>query len=405
MKSWIVKTLFLAVFTVMLGGLSVTAAYADDMRAGCSPDVWKAQGNKANALRVRDKAYARQIIKQNDNAPGMTCYDHALALSSRLGQMFSDTYAGNAFAGANTQIFGAVYDATSGVGDNPGNGKNKALGSQYSVVLNKQLQSYASQYEDSLSSMLGATSLSFLNTFMSGISAFTSAITGFASDIDAAFSSLQSYINLVEQVLDYMGAALPAAIPAFVAMVQGYWTAIKGAVLGAINTVQSKIMGAVSSISSLVMGALGSLTSSFTSSALGEAGACSRMTQLWNPTSGTGGSGLTSIFAAAGALTGFRPITGGGIEHGTPYFDFKSLVDKTAAGVVGDDLKHEINNATNSSILSAALADIDSGGILKTFKAPDNSTVFWTKPESFPLAPVGGYTAVKSDLDNIISKM
>jgi len=402
MKRWIVKSLFLAAFMVMLGGLSMTAAYADDsMQPGCSPDVWKAQVNKADALRVRDKAYARQIIKQNDNAPGMTCYDHGLALSSRLGQMFSDTYAGSAFAPANTQVFGTIYDPSSGVGNNPGNSKSSALGSQYGVVLDKQLQSYAAQYTDSLSAALGATALGFLNTFMGSLNAIGSAINGFVSTIDGYFSSIQSYIQLVQQVLDYMGAALPAAIPAFVAMVQGYWNMIKSTMTGLVNSVQGMIMSAVNSITSTVMGAIGGLLN-FNAPGTGE---CSRIQQLWNPQTGANGSGIpAAIFAAAGSLTGFRPITGGGIEHGTPYFSFKTLVDKSVANI-GDDLKHEINNSSNSSILSAALADINSGGILNTFKAPDNSTVFWTKPESFPLAPVSGYSAVKSDLDNIINKM
>ncbi len=387
------KLLFIALLVMMATGLSVTASYAACVpKPGCSCDVWQAQSNKADANRVRDKAYHRQIEKQPDNGPGMTCYDHALALSSRLGQIFSDTYAGSAFAAANTDVFGAIYDASSGVGNNTATSKSKALGSQYGFVLDKQLQSYASQYTDSLSSFLGATIMSYLGGFMAGLNTIGAMINGVVSSIDAAFTQIQTWTDLLQNILDLVGGALPAAIPAFVAMVKSYWTMIKTYVTGFIAGLQSQIMTFVNNITSMVMGALGSLLGAFNIPGTGE---CSRIQQLWNPSTGGGPIGsIGTLLAAAGAVTGFRPVTGGGIEHGTPYFDFKALVNKTVAAG-GVDLMKEINNATNSPVLSAALADISAGGILNTFKAP-GAGVTWTQPENLPL---------NSTVTFIISKM
>lgn len=377
------KSFLIAAFVLGLSALSVTSFAACVPRPGCSCDVWQAQANHADANRVRDKGYARQIIKQNDNTLGMTCFDHTLALSSRLGQIFSDKLPGGVMAPANIKAFGmAVYDASGGVGQNDATGKSKTLGSSYSYVMNDELKKHADDFTDSLSAFLGATALGFLDTFTAAIDAIASQITGVIATINSYFDQLDSAMDTIEDILDLMGAALPAAVPLFVSTVETYWDMISGAITSAVSSLQSTVSGFVDQIKNQVMGALGSLLGNFDLPGTGE---CSRVQQLWNPASGGGPIGsIGTLLAAAGAVTGFRPITGGGIEHGTPYFNFSDLVKKTVSGG-GTDLMKEINNSSNNAVLSAALADIQSGGVLANFKAP-GSGVFWTQPETLPLS-------------------
>lgn len=372
------RLLFAALFALCLSVLSATSYAACVPRPGCSCDVWQAQSNHADANRVRDKGYARQTVKQNDNTLGMTCFDHALALSSRLGQMFSDKYPEGSFAPADTKAFGgAVYDSSSGVGQNAATGKNKALGSNYGYVLNDELKKHADDFTDSMSSFLGATFLGFLDQFSSMFDSLSGAINSAISTIDGLFNDLASAIDTIQSILDLIGGALPAAVPAFVAMVQSYWDMIKSTINSAVSAAQSAVTSAVKAITDQVMGALGSLLGAFNSPEQGE---CSRIQQLWNPSTGGIIGSIGAALESATGVDGFRPMTGGGIEHGTPYFDFSKLVNKAITGA-GKDLMKEINNSTNSPILSAALADISSGGVLNTFKKPE-AGVFWTQPEN-----------------------
>lgn len=75
-------------------GLSVTASYAQltqaQMDPGCNVDVMNLLVDQANAIRVRDRAYEREILNREESTLYLTCFDQALALSARLGYIFSD---------------------------------------------------------------------------------------------------------------------------------------------------------------------------------------------------------------------------------------------------------------------------------------------------------------------------
>jgi hypothetical protein len=103
-----------------------------------------------------------------------------------------------------------------------------------------------------------------------------------------------------------------------------------------INTVTNTITG-------YLQGALGSMLEYMGTSS----DPCARIKRLWNPasvsdqdTAGPGGmmslvflgmSVLMDLGAGIGLpnISGFRPMEGGGIERGAPYFDFNTLVKKT----------------------------------------------------------------------------
>src|SRR5690606_15005453 len=91
------KESFMNSFFAVLLGFSVTAvfsvpapAYACAPGCDCSEDgIEGALERRAEAKRVEHKAQAREHIKMNDNAPGMTCFDRALAMTQQLGNIFS----------------------------------------------------------------------------------------------------------------------------------------------------------------------------------------------------------------------------------------------------------------------------------------------------------------------------
>ncbi|HYD19716.1 MAG TPA: hypothetical protein VEF76_14690, partial [Patescibacteria group bacterium] len=383
-------------------------------RPGCSCNFLNAAENHANAVRVRDKAYHRQTVKQPDNSVGMNCFDHALVLSSRLGQVFSDTSPGPTFPPANLDIWdptGAlskqVYDPSAGVGENPATGQNKALSAQYGVVMGGEMTNYADDFVDSLSFWLGATALNYLNSFLSGLSGVFSAITGFVSSINAAFNTFMGYLNTIQNILDQLGAALPSAVLALVAAVQALWSTIQSFISSTINAIQSSINAAVNALVSAVQGILGSLLQGLSSPGDDP---CSRTKRLWNP-SGFGGNIFSGIFAMG--ATFFRAIEGGGIEQGAPYFDFNSLVSGTLQDPMSAaidvtkalDLTDELSNTLNQPLLQAALNDLGAGGILNAPKAPAPGVIWQQIPAAaFSNAPPASAT-VQSALTAIIGGM
>jgi len=83
------KSFFPALLILILLGLSVTAAQAQ-LAPGCNQQIMDIQLRHSDAIRTRDKAYERQILKHSDPTSGLTCFDQSMRLTARLGQIFSD---------------------------------------------------------------------------------------------------------------------------------------------------------------------------------------------------------------------------------------------------------------------------------------------------------------------------
>ena len=82
------KTFFilLLVFSVLV--LSTTASEA--LQPGIDNAIWKMQKNFADALRVRDKSYSKQLTKRTDSVLALSCFGQSLRLTGSLGIIFSD---------------------------------------------------------------------------------------------------------------------------------------------------------------------------------------------------------------------------------------------------------------------------------------------------------------------------
>ena len=437
------KFLFLSALGLVMSFVSVTSAYAVVIdpcvpRPGCSCRFLSTAGQHADANRVRDKAYARQIPKQADNTMGMNCYDKMLLVSSRGGQIFSDTapatpvpiplyppsiYPPGSFPAANyvawdpsNAVNQKVYDDSAGVGVNPNTGESKLLSANYRFVFELEAKNHASDnnFADTLSKWLGATIMNllggFLDSLTSGIGNILTTINGFVTTVNGYFTTLQGYIDTIQYWLDFIGAALPVVVGTTVTFIQGLWTSLVGTVTGLINGVQTAISNLVGIITGYLQGLIGSMMEYMGS----DEDPCARIKRLWNPDSvsgqsGTGGGGgiMSLVFLGlsvlmdpgAGIMTqlaggldipGFRPMEGGGIERGAPYFDFNALVKRTgmvdpmnvAIRALGaaTDLTDELNNALNAPILAAALADLNVGGLLNAREAPGPGVIWPTIP-------------------------
>jgi hypothetical protein len=362
------KTLMIAAFTGLLGMLSVTAVYAGDCKPGCycpaagtaGPGgsanyggVLGAMEDRANAIRVRDRGYKRELSKQTDNSVGMTCMDHGLALTSRLGQLFSDKTPTGFVAGNNRRVFGAsTY---------PGFGADQWLATALRVTVNGSMANHATNFPFSLSAIIGATILNFFGGFMGTINGFISNIQSFMATLQTYVNTFNNLVTALQTIITMLNGSTPTWILALVTAINAAWSAISNFINTMIGAVQSAITAVMTTISNFIMGVMGSLTN-FS----GPTGECSRIQQLW-------GNQQPAMFFT-GAV---RALTGTSIETGTQYLNFRQLLGgspmpggMTPANAL--DILGELNPATtpnNSSFINRALNNINAGGSLN---APGN---------------------------------
>ncbi|MDE1153127.1 MAG: hypothetical protein PW788_11375 [Micavibrio sp.] len=322
----------------------------------------QAEKNHTDSLQVRDKAVARQVTKQPDNSIGMTCFDRAMGISSRLGQIFSDTYPTTDFAAASTKVFGTLYDG--------GSGSGKTLGDSFNTVVSGMMESHADDFGDSLSSWLGATAMQFLSGYMTPITGFVNSINGLISTINGTISAIDSAMGTLGTIMDLLGTVIPTIIPTTVNAIAAAWKTIKTTMTQAVQAVQKLIRDVVKQITDFVMGAAQNLFGNDATSDE-KTGECERIQRLWNP-------------GVQDKIGDFRSVVGSGLEQGTPYLTFSNMLSQTSSGL-GSDMLHEIGLPANSAVLNAALSDISAGGALA---APGKLPSWPTVPTFTPNASI-----------------
>lgn len=308
-------------FSLLLSGLAVPAGAA--LKEGCNPDFNKNQQNHANAIRVRDKAYTRETVKRNDTALGMTCFDQAMGLTSRLGLIFSDVIP-DVPPPPNTTVFTPPLAY-------PEFGADEYLIEALGDVVEPVLSSYLDDFVGTASDLLGlGTATSLFSAILGGITGTIGSITGLISGFLGTITTLNGWISTITGIANTLSLPLPAA-------------AIM-AVTAFLNTVQSTISTMMSSIQSAMSAAIMPVINSITSYIAGPATdmTCDRIEKLWSTATPTADA---------------APIEGAGIEGGTPYFEYEKLLTGAPAGV-GSDLLAELTAGTNGTILSDAMADL-----------------------------------------------
>lgn len=346
-------------------GLGVTANYANaQSNPGCPPEAEQAARNHGDAKQVESKAHTSEILPQNDNAPGMTCFDHAMALTSRLGGMFSDVTMPGTIPVANETVFG-----TSSF---PDFGASTKLIRGLDAVVNPTVQAHASNFADSLSSALGATVLGYMNEFLnSTIQPILDSIAGPLATLNGYVGTMNGYVSMLQTATSLLGVAFPPILSGFVMGINTAWNTINSFISGAVAAVTNAINSIVNSIVNQINSAL----TSFMASATPE-GECSRIAQLWgndNP-------------------DGFRSLIGSAIERGTPYFTMFQMLGgeiPDTLGPPGMRLMQEVFNTSNSNIIDRALEDLLPNGALNAPGNANNSS--WWAP--VPIFPATGDTA------------
>ena len=389
------KFLMIALFAAGLLGLSVTASYAGaNCMPGCDcpsqaapnpPAAWApggyapaAQGNgmmnhsgvlgllenHSNSMRLRDKSYGRQMVFQNDNGIGMTCFDHALALTSRLGSIFSDAGAPNQFPAANSVVFLSPIFS-------PAAGTDKYLLDALNTVVTPQISNHENDFTNSLSNNLGATFLSgFLTALMAAFNGLLAPITAAISVLNTAISSFNTAVNTLKTAVRIL--SMIVGVPAYYIVIQGFITAINAALAavkaiinGIVKAAQTALRTVVQALMSWLMGGATSMAAA-SGSGTGE---CDRIQELW-------GNGQPGTFQTNAAPDWERALTQTGRQGGTPYFSFGQLLSMNPPGA-GANLLGELTNASNSGIVNGALADIGAGGGLNK---PGNILTWPTTP-------------------------
>jgi hypothetical protein len=359
-------------FFVLIFSLSVTAAYACQPGCDCA-NVLPVMQNQAEAKRLEAKAHARQVIKQNDNSVGMTCFDRAMMLTARLGGIFSDVAPSGLIPSASESIFGASSF--------PDYGASTKLVRGLDAVVSPTMQGHVSNFTDSLSHALGATVAGYLNAFVgSFITDFLDSLSGPIGDLGGYVSQLNSYYQMLQSAMGLLGLAMPSVVFTAVATINAAWNLINALISGAVAMITNVINGLVNSIVSMISDAMNGLLAAMTPD-----GECSRIAKLW------GNGNMPDL----GIFPDWRSLIGGGIERGTPYFTMYEMLTgaiPNTAGTPGIHLMQELMNASNSSIITNALNDLLPGGAL----SGPGALPSWKTP---PLIPVS------ATVDDIVSQM
>lgn len=358
-KIFLIAALFFAA-----SGLSAASVYAaPGCPAGCDcprdPEGnFSTQGIMGQmeafgeAERVKDKAQAQQIIKQPDNSPGLTCFDRQLALTAKLGNIFSDNFPANMppfsnifrrpaateipwnyeKAGMDQMLAKGLKNVLTGTDQNPG-----------------LLQRHAQNFTSSLSFDLGATNqLNFMNTLAASLfdpatGALDSIFANTNSYFDqifgtpnGAFAQLNTLISGVSQgqlattVTSIAGAVGLAGVVSAINSVnqvlnqiETYRTQFNQAYYNAQNTAYGYVNGIAASANSLlgnyagrVLGGLFGALGLNSDSMLGHDGAeaCDRMAKLWGDKPANWPGGIS------------KAITGIGGDKGVPYFRLQDML-------------------------------------------------------------------------------
>lgn len=347
MVKGIKRALMAAMFSVAMLGLSATSSFA--LQEGCSPEFKEILDNRADALRVRDKAFAREHIRRPDPTAGMTCFDQAVGVTGRLGSIFSDKH-NSAVPAANTVVFTEPLAY-------PDWGAGQFLVKEIEKVVMPPLEQHLRfNFGGVLSANLGTTMISskitgLLDSLMGPINDISTQISGFSGQI----SGILSAINTIQSIAQALNLPLPSPViigtVAALKAAQGVANSLMSALQSAMN---AAIMPIINGIMGQVMGAPADME-------------CDNLSQQWNDNDPS---------------NNVRSHQGDGLNVGAP---FVSVIDIARGnyGNGGTEFIAEIENEDNDAILLDMLEDLDTKlnapGTLPSWKTvptiPLNSSV------------------------------
>lgn len=326
------KSLAIALFAGALSLFAASAAHAQaagcNTGAGGGPSFFQMQSNHADAMRVRSRGYSRGMIKRNDPTGGLTCLDQAMGITARLGGIFSDVMP-TVTGIANTSVFTGGTGTGASIANNY---VNNLLVNNLNTMITPTLNQFLGNFGGGIGGLLGTTVGNFLNTIMGPINGALTGITTYVGSITGTVTTIMNTINQIQAIANQLGIALPQAV------VLAITTALRGfqaAVNAAISTLTAAMSAAIKGILNAIMANLTASTNM----------QCDRVQNFWNSRGNTP--------AAPG---GFRSIEGSGIQEGTPFFSTRQLL--SGATGAANDMADELDNATNQTVLNAAMNDL-----------------------------------------------
>lgn len=333
------KSLFLSLLASFYLGLPVSTVYALD--PGCSPDVMDLMQTQADAVRARNRAYAMEIINRDNSTLYLTCFDRAVAFSARLGYIFSEkVQAGPA------PVTDVVW---SGDVEYPDWGATHSIVLDFDKVITPELDNQLKNFYPDMPPKNQITLLAeAITPLIQRIKDFQEAEKQPSPVPAPAEYSVKDWNDAIHTVNDHINsfptipwADLPAAMDAFET---GWDWTVGGAALIAAS--RARILQPI-------------LDDIKTRIEDVNMNSCTRLDDVWNDPDMKAGDPATAPFqpTADRSLTHFYPPEGRYYIL-SPYFTLADVVAPPSSPPASRDFRKELDNVSDSAVLSQALADL-----------------------------------------------
>lgn len=405
------KTLWLALIFAACFGFSITASYAD-VAPGCNDGtqtnggagtqdgeggIWGIMQTHKQAMVLANKAITDQMVKQTDSQLALTCFDKSLALTSRLGSIFSDVLPKNIAAPVN-KIFGKNFEGNFNEGYSAPNNNNfgikyvalgvdKTLGTTMQKMLDKggqgiltnylnggNLQSIAGvpsglgldnilentnqNFAKSLSAQMGYTVTGALSgifdsvfgSFFNGVNNILAQVQSFMASVNSTFQAaldvlydVKGVLNVINTIGSIVSGLGFGGIGGAIAGVMTSVFAVYDQVMGVVNqVVQAKndifaaingVAAGVTSVQSLLQGFLSLLMGVDTSMAGLVQSEIDNIVN--NGLQPPQRTGCNAMMDMWYGIDGSESVVGSGVQTGAPFFTYEELVTKNIPGAGG----------------------------------------------------------------------
>lgn len=327
-KTHFLRALAVLAFAAGMSLFSVSAVQAQS-NTGCDPNIQAAMQDIAGAVQTRDNAVINGMITQPEPSAGLTCMDQALAVTGRLGNIFSDRHDDDVPA-ANTIVYTPpLLYPDWGAGDFLVNQLYNAI----TPILAPHLES---NFANTIAMALGATALSTkLTGLIDSIGKIVSKIYQVFESINGKINAILSAIETVQKIAKLLNLPMPS--PVIVGTVAALEAAQK-ILLQLVNELQSAMNSAIKPLIGEVLGEIMAPATDIE---------CENIDKLWkdgNPNDG------------------IKSVQGEGLNTGVPFAPLSQLV-------AGDFTNSDTNwlsvmqSGDSMNILNRAQAALTSGAL------------------------------------------
>lgn len=419
---------FIAALFMLAVSLSATAVAQNAVDKPCPPGcdcptdsdglvnggVLQAMDDHAEAVRVRESATAKEVIKEADNVMGMTCYDKALEVTSKLGGIFSDKMP-SVMVPANQEVFKIPLPF-------PTPTAQKFFAENLGTGVSDLMKNYAAQnFKGSKSFELGAGNLDFTgtgsdvlgtlmdiyNSFFTAMSWIDGAQAWYNTEITTRYNNIVKWANfganMIAAISSVTGWSFGADVASAISKVLDIIDNVKGEIddiSDLVNQYQQTAMNFLNDPRNIpglgnmsITQAINTVFSLITmiSDVINGEDPCSRMAQLWSK--------------GRSDLPGFKPTVGGGVsgvgnsvgETGIPYLTVAEMLADEVTANPPQNILDFVQGITNDnggqgSVLQRAVQQFSPGGVL----SGPGEVPSWTKVPTTIFNPGATITDIRN---------